>query len=102
MIAFAGELHAAREARKVHTSGLRAFGSPGYGPIGHVDGERVVFGRRPERPPPLAAPAALASVDPIRLHAGSDPRFLPAPAESGSPGILPAATGRGNAPAQGG
>src|SRR5205085_4261779 len=41
MIAFAGELHAAREARKVHTSGVRAFASPGYGPVGHVDGDRV-------------------------------------------------------------
>src|SRR5436190_17565181 len=87
LIAFAGELHAAREALKLHTSGLRAFGSPGYGPIGHVDGARVVFGRRPARPPPLAAPAALASVDLIRLHAGSDSRFLRGPAASGPRGI---------------
>jgi L-asparaginase len=97
MIAFAGELHAAREARKVDTSGLRAFGSPGYGPIGHVDGERVVFARRPERRPPLAAPAALAPVDLIRLHAGSDSRFLRASADSGARGIVLEATGRGNA-----
>ena len=55
MIAFAGELHAAREARKVHTSAVRAFASPGYGPIGHVDGERVVFA------PARAAPAARRS-----------------------------------------
>src|SRR5262245_35505542 len=33
LIAFAGELHAAREARKVHTHSVRGFGSPGYGPI---------------------------------------------------------------------
>src|SRR5207248_6138862 len=97
MIAFAGELHAAREARKVHTSALRAFGSPGYGPIGHVDGERVVFGRHPDRRPPLAAPAALAAVDLIRLHAGSDARFLLASVESGARAIVLEATGRGNA-----
>ena len=72
MIAFAGELHAAREVRKVHTSALRAFASPGYGPIGHVDGERVVFRRRPERRPPLPVPERLAPVDLIRLYAGSD------------------------------
>jgi L-asparaginase len=97
MIAFAGELHAAREARKVDTSGLRAFGSPGYGPIGHVDGERVVFGRRPDRRPPLSPPPALARVDLIRLHAGSDSRFLRASANSGVRGIVLEATGRGNA-----
>jgi len=97
MIAFAGELHAAREARKVHTNGLRAFASPGYGPIGHVDGERVVFGRHPDRRPPLAAPAALAAVDLIRLHAGSDARFLLASVESGARAIVLEATGRGNA-----
>ena len=97
MIAFAGELHAAREARKVHTNGLRAFASPGYGPIGHVDGERVVFGRHPDRRPALAAPAALAAVDLIRLHAGSDARFLLASVESGARAIVLEATGRGNA-----
>jgi len=97
MIAFAGELHAAREARKVHTSALRAFASPGYGPIGHVDGERVVLGRRPERRPPLPVPARLAPVDLIRLHAGSDSRFLRTAIESGARAIVLEATGRGNA-----
>jgi L-asparaginase len=97
MIAFAGELHAAREARKVHTSSPHGFASPGYGPVGHVDGERVVFGRRPERRPPLPPPDALASVDLIRLHAGSDGRFLRASVESGARAIVLEATGRGNA-----
>jgi L-asparaginase len=97
MIAFAGELHAAREARKVHTIGLRAFGSPGYGPIGHVDGERVLFGRRPDRRPPLPVPVSMAPVDLIRLHAGSDSRFLRASAQSGARAIVLEATGRGNA-----
>lgn len=97
MIAFAGELHAAREARKVHTSALKAFGSPGYGPIGYVDGERVLFRRRPERRPPLPAPERLAPVDLILLYAGSDPRFLRASVESGAQAIVLEATGRGNA-----
>jgi L-asparaginase len=97
MIAFAGELHAAREARKVHTNAVRAFDSPGYGPIGHVDGEHVVFGRRPERRPPLEAPAELGRVDLIRLHAGSDGRFLRASVESGAQAIVLEGTGRGNA-----
>ena len=76
MIAFAGSLHAAREARKLHTSALDPFGSPGYGAIGHVEGERVAFRRRPDRRPPLPAPESVAPVDLIRLYAGSDARFL--------------------------
>ena len=97
MIAFAGELHAAREARKVHTSALRAFASPGYGPIGHVEGERVVFRRRPERRSALPVPDRVAAVDLIRLHAGSDARFLHASVESGVQAIVLEGTGRGNA-----
>jgi L-asparaginase len=98
LVAFDGELHAAREARKVDTSALRAFGSPGYGPVGHVDGEGVVFRRRPDRRPPLPRPAEpLARVDLIRLHAGSDDRFLRASLESGSRAIVLEGTGRGNA-----
>ena len=98
LVAFDGELHAAREARKVDTSALRAFGSPGYGPVGHVDGEDVVFRRRPDRRPPLPRPAEpLPRVDLIRLHAGSDDRFLRASLESGSRAIVLEGTGRGNA-----
>lgn len=98
LIAFDGELHAAREVRKVDTSALRAFGSPGYGPVGRVDGERVVFRRRPDRNPPLPRPTGpLPRVDLIRLYAGSDDRFLRASLESGTRAIVLEGTGRGNA-----
>jgi L-asparaginase len=97
LIAFAGEVHAAREARKVHTSAPDAFASPGYGPLGHVDGERVTFARRPDRRPPLPRPKAMPAVDLVRLYAGSDDRFLRASLEAGARGIVLEATGRGNA-----
>src|SRR5262249_53727390 len=63
LVVFAGEIHAGREARKVHTTAVRAFGSPGFGPIGHVDGEVVVLRRRPFRAPALPVPERLAAVD---------------------------------------
>lgn len=97
MIVFAGEIHPAREVRKVHTSAVRAFASPGYGPAGHVDAARVTFGRRPERRLPLPVPDELAPVDLIRLHAGSDARFLRTAVESGVRAIVLEGTGRGNA-----
>jgi L-asparaginase len=96
-VAFAGEIHSAREARKVHTSAVRAFDSPGYGPVGHVDAGKVFLRRRAERPPPLPVPDELAPVDLIRLHAGSDARFLRTSVESGARAIVVEGTGRGNA-----
>ncbi|MDH4346939.1 MAG: asparaginase [Thermoleophilia bacterium] len=96
LVVFAGEVHAAREARKVHTSALRAFASPGYGPLGHVDAGTVRYRRSPERPAPLAAPAELAQVDLIRLHAGSDGRFIGTAMETGARAIVLEGTGRGN------
>ena len=74
VVVFAGEIHAARDARKAHTSAVRAFDSPGYGPIGHIDGGvvgvRRVAGARPGaadaraagsgRSPPPATPGATA------------------------------------------
>jgi L-asparaginase len=98
LVVFDGEVHAAREARKVHTSALRAFASPGYGPLGHVDGTRVLFRRRPERSRPLPRPsAALPRVDLIRLYAGADDTLLRASREAGSRAIVLEGTGRGNA-----
>ena len=98
LVVFAGEVHGAREVRKVHTSALKAFGSPGYGPLGHVDGQQVSFRRRPDRSPPLPHPEGpLPQVDLIRLYAGSDDRFLRSSLESGSRAIVLEATGRGNA-----
>ncbi len=98
LVAFAGELHAAREVRKVHTVALAAFGSPGYGPVGTIDGERVVFQRSPERRPPVPDPAGpLPVVDLIRLYAGSDARFLRASIASSARAIVLEGTGRGNA-----
>jgi L-asparaginase len=95
MVVFAGEIHCAREVRKVHTSALRAFESPGYGPIGYIDADRVVFRRRPERRPPLR-PALEVRVDLIRLYAGSDGRFIRTSVESGARALVREATGRGN------
>jgi len=96
-IVFAGEVHAARDGRKVHTSALRAFASPGYGPIGYVDSDSFRIRWREERRPSLPLPDRLGHVDLIRLHAGSDARFIRASVESGAEAIVLEGTGRGNA-----
>lgn len=98
VVCFDGAIHAAREVRKVHTSRLDAFDSPGYGPIGHVDGERVSLRRLPVRRPPLRdGEGPLPRVDLIGLFAGSDATFLRAGLAAGTRAIVLEGTGRGNA-----
>jgi L-asparaginase len=101
LISFAGEVHAAREARKIHTSALAAFGSPGYGPVAHVDGDRMLVGRRPERQPPLPTPVGgLPRVDLVPVYAGADAVFLQASVAAGARAVVLEGTGRGNANVQ--
>jgi len=97
LVVFAGEIHAAREARKVHTSAVRAFDSPGFGPIGHVDADVVSLRRAPLRAPALPLPKRLAQVDLHRLYAGSDGRFVRHSLETGAEAVVLEGTGRGNA-----
>ena len=97
LICFDGEIHAAREVCKVHTSALRAFGSPGAGPVGLIDELTVRFHRSPERRPALPVPTALVEqVDLIRGYAGWDGRLIRAAVASGAKALVLEATGRGN------
>lgn len=97
LVVFAGEIHAAREVRKVHTSALRGFASPGFGAVGHVDADRVVVRRAVRRAPALPVPERLATVDLHRLYAGSDGRFVRHSLATGAEAIVLEGTGRGNA-----
>ena len=43
------EIHAARRVTKMHTLSLATFQSPAWGPVGRVEGDRVIVERRTER-----------------------------------------------------
>jgi L-asparaginase len=43
------QVHAARRVTKMHTLSPATFRSPGWGPVGRVEGDAVVIERRPER-----------------------------------------------------
>jgi L-asparaginase len=59
LVVFGGEIHAARDARKVDSAGPSAFGSPGGGPIGRVVEGRIALRARPVRPERALAPERL-------------------------------------------
>jgi len=49
VVVFNDEIHAARYVTKMHTLSPATFQSPGWGPVGRVEGDRVIVERRPER-----------------------------------------------------
>jgi L-asparaginase len=99
MVVMGGRIFAGLEDTKSHTHRLDAFESPGLGPIGVVDEDRVIFRRSLRGTQPILAPAQPASpVDIVATWAGCDSRLLDASRESGSRGVVVMAMGRGNVP----
>lgn len=97
MIVFEGELHAARDATKLHASRVGTFWSGEHGKLGEVDGERVVVHRRPTLRRSFAVEAIEPRIDLIRLVMGSDARFIRCALDTGARGLVLEAFGRGNA-----
>jgi L-asparaginase len=94
LVVCAGEIHAAREATKVDNLGLRAFGSPGAGPIGAVDVDAVSFTRMsvrrgaPDSEFDLGRIAALPRVDLAITYSGSDGTGIRALVAAGARGLV--------------
>ena len=98
MVVIGGRVFAGIDVTKAHTHLLDAFESPGLGPIGVIDDERVIFRRAlPPLPPTLAPEAPATPVDIILAWAGADARLLDASRETGIAVVI-AAMGRGNVP----
>lgn len=46
VVAFSGFIYGAREVTKIDTTAMQAFASPDWGPIGRVEGEKVIIARK--------------------------------------------------------
>ena len=97
MVCFNGQLHAARDVTKVHTSALETFQSYDHGALGCVDSAQVVIFRRPELRLSLSADKLDKRVDLVQLGLGIDSRPIDSAVAAGADGIVVEAFGRGNA-----
>ncbi|OWY06327.1 asparaginase [Thioclava sp. IC9] len=98
VILFEGELHAAREVTKAHSSRVDTFRSPGLGKLGEVDDGAVYLYRRSLARSHVEAPMLDPGVELILLGLGSTPDYLDYCASAGKSGVVLSAFGRGNAP----
>jgi L-asparaginase len=98
LVAFGGELHAARSARKTDSTGPAAFSSPGAGPLGYAGEGRVRIERRVERRPPLAVERLDATVHVVSAGLGADGAVLEAALGAGAHGLVVVALGAGHLP----
>ena len=97
LVAFAGELHAARAVRKSSSVSPAAFASPAGGPIGSIVERRVRITSRPERPEPFARPRSLdARVAIVASFLGDDGSGLRAALRERADAIVFVALGAGH------
>jgi L-asparaginase len=97
LVAFAGELHAARAARKVDSTGPAAFASPRTGPIGRVAEGRVTIYARPPRRPAVAPERLDFAVHTVTAGVGVDGALVEAALAAGADGLVAVLLGAGHA-----
>lgn len=100
MLCLNGNINAARDVTKTHTSNVETFKSGELGFLGTVDQDRVVFYRQPLRrqhiPLLPTAPHSLPRVDIVAMYAGADGTGIRAAQAAGARAIVIAALGMGN------
>ena len=100
LVVMGGQVLRARDAAKQSVTSLEAFGSTGEGPIGRVNGTRVVLAgpsRAPQRPPvfDLGTLTQLPRVDVLLTYQQAPGDLVDAATRAGARGLVIAAAGAG-------
>jgi L-asparaginase len=91
------EIHSARHVTKTHTQSVDTFRSLGHGPLGRVDGDRVVVDRRVVRQH-IPCSGLEPDVHLIKLAVGMDDTFLRQLMNKKAAGVVIEALGGGRVP----
>lgn len=92
------EINAARDVTKFDTGKINTFTSPGYGILGIVDSDRVVYYRRVSIKDSIWTDRIETNIDMITAVSGMDGRHIEASIQNKAKAIVIEAFGRGNLP----
>jgi L-asparaginase len=92
------EIHTARDVVKTDTGKIDAFMSPGYGPLGNVDPDQVVYHHQTLNREAVWTDSLETNIDLIKATAGMDGRYILCSIENSAKAIVIEAMGRGNLP----
>lgn len=98
LLVFNDEIHAAAEVTKTHTTSCATFHSPGWGPLGHVYFDRVIFRRQPLDLEKICPPVLTEEVYLLKIYAGMDAYLFKVLADKPVRGLVVEALGCGNVP----
>lgn len=98
LVVFGDQIFAASEAQKIHSQQLDAFGAPGSGPLGRIEGEQVLLRHRPQQRLYIPCSRLEEQVDLIAITQGASERQLRHAIEDGLAGVVLAAFGGGRVP----
>lgn len=99
MVAMNGQVHAAAQVIKMHTTSVESFASPNAGPLGTILNGKVNYQTTPQHTPlhfDITGLRTLPKVGIIYSHAGIATDFATAMLSSGYQGIIHAGVGNGN------
>ena len=84
-----GQINAARDVTKTHTSNVETLKSGDFGFLGVVDFDRVIFARAPLRRQHIALKSDSAPyVEIVTTYGGADDRLIKAAVDQGAKGIV--------------
>jgi L-asparaginase len=98
LVVFGDEVYAASEVQQMHSESPAAFQSPGSGPLGRIDGQRISLRHRPTRRQYIPCARLEEMVDLIRLGQGVDDRQLRHSLDDGVAGVVLETFGSGRVP----
>ncbi|RZU98276.1 asparaginase [Spiribacter vilamensis] len=97
LVVFDEEIHSATLVRKMSSYRLAGFGSPGYGPIGQIDGAALRYALRARPADPVPRGEVIPRVD-ILTAAIDGTCLIDAAVTDGARGLVIDALGRGQVP----